>query len=249
MIRAIIIDDESNARKSITNLVKIACKNISIIAEADGVESAVLSINKHKPDLIFLDLQMDDGNGFDVLKAFDKIDFQVIFITAFEKFAVEAFKFSAIDYLLKPINPKEFINAVNKAIENKESQDMKVKFDAFFNNIKNQSESRKKLVLKTESSIHLLNIEDIIRCESDKGYTEFHLWNKKKILVSKVIKEFEELLANYNFIRPHQSHLINLNYIESYEKRDGGSVRMSDGSMVPVSMRKKDYILKLFENL
>lgn len=249
MIRALIIDDETNARNAVKNMLNFYCKNIEVIGEADSIESGVKSINKFNPDLVFLDMKLPDGTGFDLLNSFKKIEFKIIFVTAYNQFAVQAFKFSAIDYLLKPINPKEFVEAVTRAEQETEKNEYKVKLEAFFSNLKPGTAGRKKIVLKTAESIHLINTDEIIRCESDKGYTEFFLQNGKKILVSKVLKEYDELLSAYGFIRTHQSHLINVNYIESFQKEDGGYILMKDQAAIPVSNRKKESILKLFEKL
>lgn len=249
MIRAIIIDDESKAREAINDLILLGGSNVNIIAEAENVENGINAIKEHKPDLVFLDIQMPDGTGFDLLKHFSNPDFKVIFITAFEEYALQGFKFCAIDYLLKPINPREFIKAIDKVKELSEKDNLKLQLEAFFSNIDDKNNQKKKLVLKTSESIHLVNVHDIIRCESDKCYTEFHLNNNKKIVVSKVLKEFDDLLNEYGFIRPHQSHLINLNYIESFEKSEGGFIRMCDNASIPVSSRKKESVLRIFENL
>lgn len=249
MIKALIIDDEKNARDIIVHLVQMSFQNVEIVGQAHSVETGTASIKELKPDLVFLDIQLEDGSGFDILEQLSQIDFQIIFITAFNEYAVKAFKFSAIDYLMKPINPKEFINAVNLVISSHEKDDFQAKFDAYLSHIKESRAEHKKIILKTAESIHLVKVFDIIRCEADKGYTEFFLRNGRKILVSKGLKDYDELLCDFGFIRTHQSHLINLDYIESFEKTDGGYILMSDGSTVPVSSRKKEYVFKIFDEL
>lgn len=249
MIRALIIDDESKARETIVHLIKLACKDVEIAGEADSVKTGVTAIRELKPDLVFLDIQLEDGSGFDILQQLPNISFQVIFITAFNEYAVKAFKYAAMDYLMKPINPKEFINAVERAVSSQDKDDFNTKFDAYLSHIKESRAEHKKIVLKTAESIHLLKVYDIVRCEADKGYTEFFLRDGKTILVSKGLKDYDDLLGDFGFIRTHQSHLINLDYIQSFEKTDGGYILMSDGSTVPVSSRKKEYVFKIFEKL
>lgn len=249
MISCLIIDDEANARNAVKNMLAFYCKDVKVVAEAEDVKSGLDAISLHNPNLVFLDMKMPDGTGFDLLNELKSIPFKIIFITAHDQFAIQAFKFSAIDYLLKPINPEEFVEAINKAKELTEKEEYKIKLDTFLSYLKPNSNDNKKIVLKTAESIHLVNIEDIIRCESDRCYTEFFLENGKKILVSKVLKEFDDMLSPHGFIRPHQSHLINLNYIESYQKEDGGYILMKDRAAIPVSVRKKESVLKLFENL
>lgn len=249
MIKALIVDDEKNARESILHLCHLSFKEVEIIGQADGIATAKKAIADLSPDLVFLDIQLEDGTGFDLLEELEEINFQLIFITAFDEYAVRAFKFAAIDYLMKPINPQEFVSAVNQVILFQEKKDFKVKFDAYLSHIKESLNEHKKIVLKTAESIHLIKVYDIIRCEADKGYTEFFLRNGKKILVSKGLKDYDDLLSGSGFIRTHQSHLINLDYISSFEKSDGGYILMTDGSTVPVSSRKREYVFKIFEEL
>ncbi len=249
MIKAIIVDDEKNARESILHLCNMSFKEVEIVGQAAGVSTAKKAIQELKPDLVFLDIQLEDGSAFDLLKEIGEIDFHLIFITAYNEYAVKAFKFAAIDYLMKPINPQEFIAAVNQVIISHEKEDFQLKFDAYLSHIKESLTEHKKIILKTAESIHLIKVYDIVRCEADKGYTEFFLRDGKKILVSKGLKDYDVMLSEFGFIRTHQSHLINLDYISSFEKSDGGYILMSDGSTVPVSSRKREYVFKIFEEL
>lgn len=249
MIKALIIDDELNARESIMHLCQLSFKEVEIVGQADGVATGIEAINTWQPDLVFLDIQLEDGSGFDILEQLSEINFQLIFITAFNEYAIRAFKFAAIDYLMKPINPQEFVSAVKQVITSQEKEGMQAKYNAFISHIKESLAEHKKIILKTAESIHLIKVNDIIRCEADKGYTEFFLRSGKKILVSKGLKDFDEMLSDFGFIRTHQSHLINLDYISSFEKSDGGYILMTDKSTVPVSSRKKEYVFNIFENL
>jgi len=249
MIRTIVIDDESKARETIVDMLGIYCKDLEVIAEASDVQSGYDAIRKHTPDMVLLDIKMPDGTGFDLLRKFLNVDFQIIFITAYEEYAIRAFKFSALDYLLKPIDPDELITAVNKAQERMKSEDLTLKIQTLFENVDHLSNREKKIVLKTSSNVHVVNLYDIIRCQSDKNYTHFFTVEGEKIIVSKTLKEYDELLRSYGFFRVHQSHLINLTFIKRFEKAEGGYLVMKDESRVPVSFRKKDDLMKLFKSL
>lgn len=249
MLRTIIIDDEKNAREAITRISEQHCNDISIIAYADDVESGIKAITKFKPDLVLLDIKMPDGTGFDILRQIDNISFSTIFITAFNEYAIKAFKFSAIDYLLKPIDVDELKSAVAKVIEAKKQENTKMKLDVFLENIDNISKEAKKIILKTSDSIHLINVNEILRCESDGNYTKFYFTNQQSIMVSKNLKEYYDMLKDYQFFRPHQSHIININFIKRFHKLDGGHLVMQDDSIVPVSTRKRDELMKIFESI
>ncbi len=249
MIRAICIDDEQLARESIIDLIKLSQLEIEIVAQADGVQTGIEVIEKYKPELVFLDIQLIDGSGFDLLKRLKKIDFKLIFSTAYEEFALRAFKFSAIDYLLKPLNPQDFIAAVKK-VESLQEKELKQKhLEVLLSHLDSQDNKKKKLVLRTAESIHLIDIQDILRCHANCGYTEFFMKNDKKILVSKGLAEYDNLLSSCGFVRTHQSHLVNINFIQSYEKTEGGYILMQDGIRIPVSNRKKENIIRLFDQL
>ena len=171
----------------------------------------------------------------------------MIFITAHEEFAIKAIKFSALDYLLKPIDPEELKAAVEKAIKAVDDKKEESQFEALQNNI--QPNQKKRLVLKTQESVYVVELHEIIRCEADRNYTSFFLSSGKKILVSKTLKEYETLLSTHNFLRVQQSHLVNLDYVDRYDKGNGGSVVMKDGSEVPLSPAKREVFFKIIENL
>ena len=249
MLKTIIIDDEKNAREAISKIAEQYCNNISVVGYAEDVESGVKAIKKYNPDLVLLDIKMPDGTGFDILQQIDNINFAIIFITAFNEYAIKAFKFSAIDYLLKPIDVNEFKSAIEKVEKAKKQQNTKMKLDVFLENINNISREVKKIVLKTSDSIHLINVNDILRCESDGNYTKFYFTNQQTIMVSKNIKEYYDMLKDFQFFRSHQSHIVNINYIKRYHKLDGGHLVMQDDSTVPVSTRKRDELMKIFESI
>jgi two-component system LytT family response regulator len=190
---------------------------------------------------------MPDGNGFDVLKSINQINFEVIFITAFQEYAIQAIKFSALDYILKPIDAEELRQSLSNALNKLNEKSDENVFQALHHNI--QPQNKRKLVLKTQESNYVVDIDDIIRCESDKNYTFFYLKSGKKILVSRTLKDYDILLSPFEFFRVQQSHLVNLNYVDRYDKHDGGSVIMKDGASIPLSPVKKDQFFKMLENL
>lgn len=246
MIKAIIIDDEINNQELIFNLLKSYAENVHVVAMAESVEKGYKSILEHKPDLVFLDIQMPDGTGFDLLKLFEKINFKVIFVTAHQEFAIEAFKYSALDYLLKPLSPVNLLTAVKKAEESINNDELNIKFKTLIDNIAEPTKNKRKIVLKTLERIYSVDVNDIIRLESDGGYTKAYLSDGKRIMVSRTLKEFEELLTDVGFIRVHNSHIININQLFCFEKSENHIV-MKDDSIVPVSNRKKESVLELLE--
>jgi len=245
-MKVLIVDDEEYVRIALTEMLKLHCPEIDHINVADSISEGRKAIETMMPDLVFLDICLSDGKGFDLLKGLVDLPFKIIFITAYEEYAIKAFKFSAIDYLLKPIDVDELISAVNKAGKTIENENTKILTEAF---LRNQESSQKKIALKTTEAIHLIDVKDIVRCNSDGNYTNFIIDNNKSLMVSKTLKEFEELLVPYGFVRIHQSHLINVNFIEKYDKRSGGFIVLKDGAEVPVSTRKREELLKIFDAL
>jgi len=241
----VVIDDEARARDTIIDILSLSKMKLDVVGHADSVTSGFDIINQKNPDLILLDINLIDGTGFDILKKFDHIDFKIIFITAHEEYAVQAFKFSAVDYILKPIVAGELLNAVDRAVKAIQQEDTELKLGALFSNL----EKIKKIVLKTAESIHIINIKNIIRCEADVNYTNFYLENSDKLMVSKTLKEFGELLEPAGFFRTHQSHLVNLDHVIRFDKTEGGHLVMADESIVPVSSRKREMLFKVFERM
>lgn len=249
MIEALIIDDEKRARETIKNLLKSYCPEVVVVGEGINVGSGIEKIHELQPDLVFLDIKMPDGSGFDLLSKIGEIDFKVIFITAYEEFAIKAFRFAALDYILKPVNPDELMEAVSKVAKSFEKENFKTQFESFINQYQGKKEKQKKIVLKTSESIHLVEVDSIVHCESDKNYTVFYIYEKPEIIVSRTLKEYEELLSEYGFFRVHQSHLVNLSFIGHFDKRDGGFLVMKDGSKVPVSSRKREYLIEKLNDI
>lgn len=245
MITAIIIDDEQHCIDRLSNLLdKDFAKDIELLGNFSTIEEGIQGIKKMRPELVFLDVQINDKTGFDLLKQIDKINFEVIFTTAFEKYAVQAFKFSALDYLLKPVDADDLKQAITKLKEKISHTETSNKFDVLFHNLKNVQGSSKKICVPVINGLVVLQVSDIIRCQSDVNYTTIFMKDKQKLMVAKTLKEFEEMLAEYNFFRVHNSHLINLNYIKSYNKGKGGFITMIDNSSIEVSTRRKDEFLK-----
>lgn len=244
MIKALIIDDETNNQELISNLLKSYCETVEVVGTANSVETGYKAIQSLKPDLVFLDIQMPDGSGFDLLKMVSNIDFKVIFVTAHQEFAIEAFKFSAIDYLLKPLAPLNLINAVKKVEESITKDELNLKYQTLLSNVSEPTKNKRRIVLKTMERIYSVDITDIIRFESDGNYTKVFLVDGKKIMVSRLLKEYDELLSDVGFLRVHQSHLINTNYLFCFEKGEGHVV-MKDNSIVPVSNRKREQLMEL----
>ncbi len=245
MIRAVIIDDEKNNIDNLTGLLKKYSLNVDIIGTATNADDALELIRSTNPDLLFLDIQMPGKNGFDVLRALPQHPFEVIFVTAFDQYGIQAVKFAAIDYLLKPINPEELKLSIAK-VENKLNK-MKdnLQLENLMELIKNKdSKNEHKLALATTKEIRFVNTNEIIRCESSNAYTKFYFSDGKSIMVSKPIFEYEELLNDYDFIRCHQSHLVNKKFIKSLIKEDGGYLLMEDNTRIPLSRSKKENVLR-----
>ena len=230
-------------------MIKTHIKHIEVMAicsnKAEGI-SAIISL---QPDLVFSDIELGNDTAFDMLQQLPKIDFEVIFTTAFAKYAIQAIKFSALDYLLKPFSLVELTEAISQYEKKQNKKQSGHQFEALFHNLKNLQKDSKKIALPTLNGLLVIPVKEIIRCQSDVNYTTFYLIEKNKIVVSKSLKEFEELLNEYDFIRIHNSHLINLRYVKNYTKGDGGIVTMSDGTEVDVSRRKKDEFLKRLAEL
>lgn len=243
-IRAIIIDDELRARTYLRGILEDQFKEVEIIGEADGVEAGYQLIESQSPDLIFLDVQMQDGTGFDLLTKIDRSLYNVIFVSAYDKFAITAIKFSAVDYLLKPVETSDLKDALNKITQTSSSDDVQKKLDLLLSNINKVD----KIALPSLNGIEFVKLEDIIRCESDNNYTVFYLRSKEKIVVSKTLKEYEDMLESKGFFRTHKSHIVNLAYLKKYIKGEGGIVVMEDGSEVAVSRRRKEEFMEVLSN-
>ncbi len=245
-MKAYILDDEENSIHLIEWQLKHFCQEVQIIGTNTDPIKAIEEIKQLEPDFIFLDIQMPHKNGFEVLEELDKKVPIVIFTTAYDQYAIKAIKFSALDYLLKPIDSKDLILAVSKIKTQLQEGNEPEKIVKLLENITSQNKLLNKIAVPTSEGLKFLTITDIIRCESDNNYTTLYLLGNKKILASRTLKEFDELLESHSFARIHQSHLINLQHIDEYLKADGGSLKMVDGSSLPISRnRKEDFIQRL----
>jgi two-component system LytT family response regulator len=248
-MKALIIDNEEELRDGLKKLLQIYCPQVNMIHEANGVQAGLEAIIQHSPQVVFLDMEMGDGTGVDLLNQLKTYNFQLIFITAFDKYAVDAFKFSAIDFLLKPIDPEDLIDAITKAQNNIHNQDLQKQLQVLYEGMSSMRTHEKKIVLRDNESIHFIRIQDIIRCEADGPYTKFYVTNSSPILISKSLKEYDETLTPFGFIRCHHSHLVNASKILRFDKIDGGELILDNKDMVPVSHRKKDQVLTYLANV
>ena len=247
MLNVVVIEDELRTREAIINIIDKNCPETAVVGSGYNVESGIEAINTYRPDILLIDVELSDGNAFDILRRVNGLDSQIIFVTAHEEYALQAIKFSAFDYILKPFTAMELSEAVLRAgrAAAKKVSDLSIK--TLLNNIDNKED--KKIVLKSTDDIHLIKITDIIRCEADSSYTHFFLNDGTELTISNTLKEYDELLADYNFFRVHHSHLVNLNKIVKFRKGSTGYLLMSDGSEVPVSSRKKDRLIEKFNLL
>ncbi len=240
VVRAVVVDDIEHARRLLADLISIHCPDVAVVGEAAGVSSGAALIGRLRPDIVFLDIELEDGSGFDLLGRLDSRDFGLIFTTASDAHGIRAVKFSALDYLLKPIDPDELAGAVAKA-RKPDGRRVSVILD----NLGRRPGESRRIALNTADRVHVIDTDDIIRCESQRNYTLFHLVGKRQILVTRTLKEFDEMFDDAGFFRTHHSHLINLKLVKEYVKGDGGFLVMNDGSEVPVAVRRKDDLLAL----
>ncbi len=241
MITALIVDDISSARDNLRQTIQDFLPEINIIGEADGVVSGAKAVKKLTPQIVFLDIEMPDGSGFDLIDLLPEgSDVKIIFTTASDAYAIKAFRYAAVDYLLKPIDPDDLQSAVDKAISRGTAVDI---LKSVFHS-QEDGDTPKRIALHTSDEVILVDVADIVRCQSMDNYCHIFLTSGKKILMSKPLKHFADLLHASDFIRVHQSHLINFEHIHSYVKREGGYLLLKDSSHVPVSMRRRAALLE-----
>ena len=243
MINAVIIDDEKKCISLLKHLIENHCADISVVAEAENAAQGIQAIQQHKPDLVFLDIEMPDKTGFGMLNSLPDIDFDIIFTTAYNHYAIKAIRFSALDYLLKPVDLDELKNALARIVKKHSKKEHRESVDMLMSNVRGPQPNFSRISLSTQDGLVILHVDEIVYCEASGTYTLFYLKNKEKIIVSKTLKEYEELLKDHHFLRVHNSFLINLNEVKKYIKGDGGSVMMSNGNEVFVSKRRKDEFL------
>lgn len=243
MLKAIIIDDEPDCCESLAILLQRFCPEVSIAAICNSGELAISAIQKTKPHLVFLDIEMPYMNGFELLENLPVIDFEIIFTTSYDKYAIKAFHFSALDYLLKPIDREELQKAVNKVVCRKHKP-VPQQLEILLQKINHTNNSLQRIALPTMEGLQLVPVSSIISCASEGNYTNFLMKDEQKIVVTRLLKEVEEMLADHFFLRVHNSYIVNMNEINKYIKGEGGYLIMSDGSTVDVSRSKKELLLK-----
>ncbi len=250
MIKAVIVDDEAKSRSIVEKILTKYCKDISIVGQADDIHSGYTVISKEQPDLVFLDIEMPSGLSFELLQLFSEINFEVIFITAYDHYAIKAIEFNCLSYILKPISIEKILNAVEKTkaiLSNKASKDR-------INNLLALQQQKtitpqSKIALPTLEGLEFIRVNDIISLEADSSYTWIFTVNKGKIISTRTLKEFEELLFDYNFIRVHRKYIINPSYIQKYIKGEGGLVEMENRQTIPISKRRKNEFLSHLQRL
>lgn len=241
-ISCVIIDDEPNNISNLQAILQMHCPDISIAATAQNADKGIAAIRQHQPALVFLDIQMPEKSGFEVLKAFTDPDFEVIFITAYDQYGIQAIKISALDYLLKPINIDELKEAVAKARQKLLAKNKDHKLENLLEYVKRGRKEAPKIALPTLQEIRYIKIDEIIRCEASDNYTTFYIISHEQVLVCKTLKDFAQLLQPHNFVRTHQSHLVNIHFVKSFLKEDGGVLLMNDGAKVPISRQNKELV-------
>jgi two-component system LytT family response regulator len=237
-----VIDDSDDARFALIELLKKHLPQAHV-EEATGVEAGVTLIRKIKPEIVFLDVMMGDGTGFDLLSKIINPDFKVVFVSGYDRFAVRAFKFSAVDYLVKPVIESELIETLHRLSKVLSQQSINLMLSALqLNN--DQSKKKKQLVLRDTDSVYSVDVKEIIRCQSSDNYTTFYFNNQTPLMISRPLKEFEELLEDFDFFRIHQSHLINLEYLQKFQRKEGGFAILKDGTEIPVASRRRELLIE-----
>lgn len=247
MVKIAIVEDEAEQLSYVLNIIENYCPEALIVGTANNAELALKLLENNTVDLALLDINIPGGTTFEVLKQIPNTNFKIIFLTAYEEFALQAIKFSAFDFLLKPVDPITLVRAIQNVSLQIENDFLKTKLETLFKNISNILPQEMVIVLKTTQNVHLVTICDILRCESDSSYTRFHLLDKQTIYISHPLKDYDDLLSPSGFIRVHQSHLVNIRHIKKFDKSDGGSIVLRDGSNIPVATRKKEQLLKAMD--
>lgn len=241
-MKAIIIDDEQHCTETLTLLLNANCPEVEVVAVINDPRLAPTSISSLEPDIVFLDIEMPHLDGFDVLKQLNDRNFSLVFTTAYDEFAIKAIKHSALDYLLKPVDRHELIEAVRKAEGKREASAMSDKIDRLFERI--DTDESRKIPVPTLQGLELIPLGSVIRCEADNNYTSLHLEGGKSMVVSKPLKEVEAMINSSFFFRPHQSHLVNMKTVQRYVKAQGGYLELNNGDSVPISRSKREEVVE-----
>jgi two-component system, LytTR family, response regulator len=248
MIKAILIDDEKNALEMLEWQLQNYCPQVTIAGICNNADDGIAAIHQHKPQLVFLDIEMPKKNGFEVLQSFTNPSFDVIFTTAYNQFALKAFRFAALDYLLKPIDADDLVAAVKRYEKKMLHGNLKDQLDILMQQYNQPNTLPEKISFSTQQAIHFINPAHILYAESDSNYTTLHFIDKSKMVVSKTLKEVEEMLVHYNFYRIHHSYIINLKQVNRYMKIDGGFIEMTGGTQLPISRQRKEELMNTLTN-
>ncbi|MFM9986205.1 MAG: LytR/AlgR family response regulator transcription factor [Flavobacteriales bacterium] len=246
-LKAILVDDEATSRNVLREYIQRYCPQVIVVAEADSVQNAIPVIQNHKPDILFLDVEMPKGNGFDLLEQIGDVEFETIFVTAYDHYAIQALNYSAAYYLLKPVSIDELIAAVDKIVLLKEKSNSPSFRKVLLENIHQQDLQQKKIVLPLLEGFEVVRLEDIVACEAHDNFTDFYFTSRSKMMICRSLKFYEELLQESGFLRVHKSHLINLEHVVKYNRGKGGIATMSNGQEIAISAQKKDQFLERFE--
>jgi two-component system LytT family response regulator len=239
MLTAVIVEDEELARENLKLLIEEFCPNVNVVAAEDNIEDGIQAINQFLPDILFLDIKIQRSTGFDLLRRFDSVGFEIIFTTAYAEFAIEAIKFSAIDYLLKTIDLNDLKEAVSKVEKKNTNDNLTQKIEALFHNLNRKTEDSPKLAVPSTNGLTIIHVKDILYCEAEGNYTKIHLTKGPSLLICKTLKEYDVILSKFNFFRIHHGFLVNLNEINNYVRGEGGYVVMTNKKEIDVSKRKK----------
>lgn len=248
-INALIIDDEEHCREALQQLITEDFPEIHLLEVCTNPKDGITAIKKHDPDLVFLDVEMPGMTGFEMLQQLPEINFALIFTTAYDKYAVRAFKASALDFILKPVGKDELSESLLKVKAKIKKENPSQQLEVLYENMKRAADPLKKIIIPTINGFDYVMVQDIIRLESDSNYTTFHFKDKTKLMVAKTLKDYEDLLSDHHFFRVHQSHLVNLRYLKKYIRGEGGIAVMEDGKEVDISRRRKEDFLKALQNL
>lgn len=247
MLKAVIVEDEAISREILAGYINRYCPDVELLAEADNIKAGIAAIHKHKPDIVFLDVEMPKGNGFDLLEQVGEVNFETVFVTAYGNYAMKALNYSAAYYILKPVSIDELVAAVSKIKQQRQKEKIPVQTKILLENIQVSQQQNFKIVLPLLDGFEVVQVKDIVHCEANDNFTDFFLLGKPKKMICRTLKFYEDLLGDSGFMRVHKSHLINLDHIIKYTKGKGGQVTMADGSVIDVSPNKKEELMHKFE--
>ncbi|MBS1636109.1 MAG: response regulator transcription factor [Bacteroidetes bacterium] len=247
MLKAVIVEDEPMSREILAGYIAKYCPDVTVVGTGDSVATGIEAIRKHKPDILFLDVEMPKGNGFDLLEQVGEIDFETVFVTAFGNYAIQALNYSAAYYILKPVSIDELILAVDKIKTQKQKNQLSLHTKVLLENIRGGNSQDCKIVLPLQDGFEVVKVRDIVHCKANDNFTDFHFVSKSKMMICRTLKFYEELLGESGFLRVHKSHLVNLDHVVKYTRGKGGQLTMADGSVIDVSPNKKDELMEKFE--